>query len=68
MIWYLVTWTQHKTITQKTCAHSGILGNEYADTLANEGTLECPISSIPNIHIAHTVLYKLANDKPHMLN
>lgn len=61
---YLIIGTQHKIAIWKVHAHSSVLGHEEADTLANEGALKGPISPVPDIHIAHTILYKLANSPP----
>jgi hypothetical protein len=40
---------------------TGIMGNEIADTLANEGTLKEKPSATPHIHLAHATPYWLAN-------
>jgi hypothetical protein len=45
----------------KVRAHSGIIGNEIADTLANEGTLKEKPTTTPHIHIAHPTPYWLAS-------
>jgi hypothetical protein len=45
----------------KVQAHVGISGNEIADTLANEGTLEGKPNNTPHIHIAHPTPYWLAS-------
>ena len=45
----------------KVRAHSSIIGNEIANTLANEGTLKDKPHNTPHIHIAHRTPYWLAN-------
>ena len=44
----------------KVRSHTGISGNEIADTLANEGTLKDKPEDTPHIHIAHAIIYWLA--------
>jgi hypothetical protein len=44
----------------KVRAHTGISGNEIADTLANEGTLKDKPDETPHIHIAHATPYWLS--------
>ena len=56
-----IYWTPHKVHIHKVRAHSGIIENEIADTLANEGTLKEKPTNTPHIHIAHPTPYWLAN-------
>ena len=56
-----ILWTPHLIHIHKVRAHTGIVGNEKADTLANEGTLkEKPIAT-PHVHLAHASPYWLAS-------
>ena len=49
------------TCVNKVRAHTGIKGNEIADTLANEGTLHEKPTPTPHIHLAHASPYWLAS-------
>ena len=60
IIWQ-IHWTPYTIHIHKVRAHSGIIGNEIADTLANEGTLKAKSSPTPHIHIAHQTPYWLAS-------
>ena len=48
-------WTPHLIHIHKVRAHTGIMGNEIADTLANKGTFKDKPSPRPHIHIAHPI-------------
>lgn len=50
-------WSIHKIIIQKVRVHTGKLGNDVVDQLANEGTTLAKPALIPHIHIAHTISY-----------
>ena len=54
-------WTLHLIHIHKVRAHTGIMGNEIADTQANKGTFKDKTSPTPHIHIAHTTPYWLAS-------
>jgi len=56
-----IYWTPHLSHIHKVRAHTGIIGNEIADTLANEGTTKEKPTSTPHIHIAHATPYWLAS-------
>ena len=53
-------WTPHTIHIHKERAHTGISGNEMADTLANKKTLKDKPEETPHIHIAHATPYWLA--------
>ena len=55
-----IYWTPHMIHIHKVRAHTGISGNEIADTLANEGTLKDKPNETPHIHIAHATPYWLS--------
>ena len=56
-----IYWTPHLIHIHKVWAHTGNMGNEIADTLANEGTLKEKPSTTPHIHLAHATPYWLAS-------
>ena len=56
-----IYWTPHLIHIHKVRAHTGITGNEIADTLANEGALKEKHADTPHIHIAHATPYWLAS-------
>ena len=56
-----IYWTPHMVHIHKVRAHTGISGNEMADTLANMGTLQDKPDITPRIHIARTTPYWLAS-------
>ena len=47
-----IYWTLHLIHIHKIRAHTGIVGNEIADTLANEGTTKEKPTPTPHIHVA----------------
>jgi hypothetical protein len=53
--------TPHLVHIHKVRAHTGIKGNEIADTLANEGTNKEKPTPTPHIHIAHVTPYWLTS-------
>jgi hypothetical protein len=53
--------TLHLIHIHKVRAHTGIKGNEIADTLANEGTNKEKPTPTPHIHIAQATPYWLAS-------
>ena len=48
-----IYWTPHLIHIYKVRAHTNIIGNEIADTLANEGALKEKPAATPHIHISH---------------
>ena len=54
-----ITWSTHKITIQKIRAHTGIVGNEFADELTNNGALLDKTTNTPRIHTAHTTPYWL---------
>ena len=54
-----VTWSTHKITIQKVRAHTGIVGNEIDDQLANDGALLNKPTNTPHIHTTHTTPYWL---------
>jgi hypothetical protein len=53
--------TPHFVHIHKVRAHTGIKGNEIADTLANERTNKENFTPTPHIHIAHATPYWLTS-------
>ena len=56
-----IYWTPHLIHIHRVWAHTCIMGNEIADTLANEGTLKKKPSATPHINLAHAMPYWLAS-------
>ena len=46
-----IYWTPHLIHIHKVRAHTGIMGNEIIDTLANDGTLKEKTLATPHIYI-----------------
>ena len=56
-----IYWTPHLIHIHKVKAHTSIIGNKIAYTLANEGALKEKPTAAPQIHIAHATPYWLAS-------
>ena len=52
-----IYWTPYTIHLHKVRAHSGIIGNEIDDTLANKGTLKDKPNKTPHIHTTHPTPY-----------